>query len=294
MKWMGRRSSSNVNRESGSQYGGFSGRRSRLPLSGGSIILIIIISVIFKINPLYLLGLSGGESDVRQANVAHERQYEKSENREMEDFLSVVLADTEDVWHEIFKKEGMTYREPKMTLYRRGVKSACGIASSEAGPFYCPADEIIYIDASFAEQLRFYYGANGDYTMAYVLAHEVGHHVQKQLGILDEVMKLRNKLPEKEYNKYQIAMELQADYFAGVFSHYIDKKGYLDRDDIEEAMRAAEVVGDDHIHQKTIGRVMPDKFTHGTSKDRMKWFMRGYEYGDLEHGNTFDYVNKAY
>lgn len=291
MKWRGRRSSSNVNRR-GSAGGGFGGgsRRSgggfpMMPVGGGGgLILMIILFLVFGGN---LFG-GGGNSAPTNNTTQQEQGYDATaEEQELEDFLSVVLADTEDYWNQIFSERGMNYTEPTLHIYQDTVRSGCGVAQSNMGPFYCPADEGIYIDVSFYHDLKNEYGAEGDFALAYVLAHEVGHHVQKQMGILDEVYSLQSQLPEAEFNQYMVRMELQADYLAGVFAHYTQENGYLEQGDFEEAMNAAAGVGDDRIQEKAWGQVVPDKFTHGTSEQRMRWFNRGFEYGDLENGDTF-------
>lgn len=291
MKWKGRRSSGNVTRR-GSSSGG--GRRRRggggffppiIPIGGGGGGLLILLLILFLIfgNPF-----SGGNTTEQPYEEGGEAPYSMTaEEREMEEFLAVVLADTEDYWNEIFAAYGKDYKEPQLVFYRDSTESGCGRADSNMGPFYCPADESVYIDVTFYQTLRKQFGASGDFTMAYVLAHEIGHHVQNQLGITDQVFKLQRRLPEKEFNKYMVRMELQADYFAGVFAHYSEDNGYLEVGDIEEAMNAAASIGDDRIQEKTLGRVFPDKFTHGTSEQRVRWFTRGYEYGDLDHGDTF-------
>lgn len=275
MKWEGRRQSSNVERRSSGGGRGRGGVR----LSGGALVLAAIVILAMGGNPLALLGL------VRPSQSTTRTPTKEATKRE--EFLSVVLADTEDVWGEIFRQYNAHYNEPTLTLYRDGVRTGCGVASSSVGPFYCPADERVYIDTSFYDDLARKFEAPGDFAFAYVLAHEVGHHVQNQLGITAKLQKLRETLPEKEYNKYSVCLELQADYFAGVFAKYVERKGYLDPGDLEEAMEAAAAVGDDRIQQKMTGTIRPDHFTHGTAKERAEWFRRGLKYGDLEHGDTF-------
>lgn len=275
MKWEGRRQSSNVERRSSGGGRGRGGMR----LSGGALVLAAIVILALGGNPLALLGLvSPSQSAPRTPT---------KEATKREEFLSVVLADTEDVWGEIFRQYNARYNEPTLTLYRDGVRTGCGVASSSVGPFYCPADERVYIDTSFYDDLAKKFDAPGDFAFAYVLAHEVGHHVQNELGITAKLEKLRETLSEREYNKYSVCLELQADYFAGVFAKYVEKKGYLDPGDLEEAMEAAAAVGDDRIQQKMTGTICPDHFTHGTAKERAEWFRRGLKYGDLEHGDTF-------
>lgn len=217
-----------------------------------------------------------------------EQPYEATqEEQELADFVSVVMADTEVVWSQIFEAEGMDYQEPGLVLYTDIVESACGTAGSSTGPFYCPADNKIYIDLIFYEELRSRFKAPGDFAMAYVIAHEVGHHVQYQLGILDQVQELRTKVSETEYNEYQVRLELQADYLAGVWANHVKGMGYLEEGDLEEAMNAASAVGDDRIQMQSQGYVVPDSFTHGTSEQRRSWFYKGFESGDLSGGDTF-------
>ena len=203
-------------------------------------------------------------------------------------FLSKVLASTEDFWTETFKAEGLSYDPPQLVLYTGGTMTGgCGIGQATAGPFYCPGDSKVYIDVSFYRELQDRYQAKGEFAMAYVLAHEVGHHVQNQLGIMDDYNQARQGLSETKANQLNVRLELQADYYAGAWSHYVEGQGLLDEGDVEEAIEAAKAVGDDTIQQETYGRVVPDAFTHGSSQQRTSWFKRGYQYGDLEHGDTF-------
>ena len=274
MKWQGRRQSSNVKR--GGSGGG------RVALGGGGVIILLIIYLLFGKVPADVL-----PNQATQGTQANQEYTQTAEEKELDAFLSVVLADTEDYWKEIFAQYGMTYREPTLNIYSDSINTGCGLASSKVGPFYCPNDERIYIDLSFYHDLKTNYDAEGDFALAYVLAHEVGHHVQKQLGTLQKVYQLREQMSEAEFNKYMVRLELQADYYAGVFAHYTQENGYLEEGDFQEAMDAAAGVGDDRIQEKAWGQVIPDKFTHGTSEQRMKWFNRGYKYGDLDHGDTF-------
>lgn len=281
MKWRGRTSSSNVEDRRGSSGGGGGGM---LPIGGGLGIIIMLIIYLLGGNPLDMMG-----NQEQQGSVNPSGQYEETaQERELREFTSVVLKDTEDVWTEIFSQYGRRYEYPKLVIYNGQVNSGCGFASSNTGPFYCPADRKVYLDLSFANDLERRFKAPGDFALAYVLAHEVGHHVQTLLGITDQVMPLRNKLPQKEFNKYMVKFELQADYFAGVFAKYIQKKGYLEVGDIEEAINAAGAVGDDRIQIEATGHAVPDTFTHGTSEQRMHWFMKGYELGTIEGGDTFN------
>lgn len=291
MKWQNRRSSNNVERRSagGRGLGGGIGMEhvtGVMPKSLGGFVVMLIVFFLFGGNPIDMLG---GTLDVSpQTHVTTEYQARSREEEEIENFLSVVLADTEDVWHEIFRSQGRSYREPKLVLYQDTVQTGCGFASSNSGPFYCGADETIYIDVSFAKVLKQNFGVTGDFPFAYILAHEVAHHVQKLDGTLEKVQSLRGRLPEREFNRYMVRLELQADYYAGVFAHYMQEKNYIEAGDIEEAMSAASAVGDDTIQSMNGGMVNPDTFQHGTSAQRLNWFKRGFQYGDVEHGDTFN------
>ncbi|RKD20367.1 metalloprotease [Pelobium manganitolerans] len=276
MKWLGRRGSSNVDDRRGLSGGG-------KIIAGGGIVGVIVLLV-----QLFLGGDSGQLlSQLQNQNAGSGEQRELSEaEKQQGEFVSVVLADTEDVWGKLFEENGNRYKEPQMVLFTNGVQTACGGASSAVGPFYCPADEKVYIDLGFMNELKTRFGAQGgDFATAYVIAHEVGHHVQNLLGTSAKVSRMQQNLSEREANRLSVALELQADFYAGVFAHY--NKQYLEAGDIEEAMSAANAVGDDAIQQKTQGHIVPDAFTHGTSKQRMYWFMKGYETGDLKQGDTF-------
>ncbi|MDO5026202.1 MAG: neutral zinc metallopeptidase [Tissierellia bacterium] len=282
MKWKGRRKSSNVERRgrASSPIGGF-GR-----LGTGGIILLIVFSLLTGQNPLDTL-LSVGGVMTPSSNMESEYVARSPEEERIEEFLSVVLADTEDVWHQLFNEEGGQYREPKLRLYQDRTSSACGAASSRMGPFYCGADETVYIDVAFAKDLRTIFGAEGEFPFAYVLAHEVGHHVQKQTGKLTEVQSLRGRVSDIDYNNEMVKLELQADYYAGVVAHYLESKGYLDPRDVGDGMDAAAGVGDDRIQEMQGGKANPDTFQHGSSEQRQRWFLNGYKYGDFQNGNTF-------
>ncbi len=275
MQWLGRRESSNVDDRRGISGG-------PLAVGGG------IIGVIFLLAK-FLLG-DGDVSDLQQAFPPGQQQEMTTEQKAADDerarFVKVVLADTEDVWDKIFSDMGSQYQPPTLVLFRGSTQSGCGGASSQSGPFYCPADNDVYIDLSFAEELETRFGATGDFPLAYVIAHEVGHHVQSLLGVSDKVQRLRGQVSETEYNKYSVRLELQADFYAGLWTHYNQKmKNVIDQKDIEEALNAASAIGDDNI---TKGRVSPDAFTHGTSAQRMYWFKKGFETGDIKQGNTFE------
>ena len=203
-------------------------------------------------------------------------------------FISTVLADTEDVWNGLFERAGERYAEPKLVLFRGQVQSACGFASAASGPFYCPGDQKVYLDLSFFDELKRRFNAPGDFAQAYVVAHEVGHHVQRLLGTTDKVHRMKGRVSEEEYNALSVRLELQADFFAGVWAHHAQRQfDMLESGDIEEALRAASAIGDDAIQKRSRGYVVPESFTHGTSAQRVKWFRRGFETGDLSQGDTF-------
>jgi len=236
----------------------------------------------------FLGGDPGGMLDQMQIGNAGQTTMTSEKEDELAKFASVVLADCEDVWNKIFTESGKTYREPTLVLYNSQVSSACGLSGSATGPFYCPLDEKVYIDLSFLEELQVRLNAPGDFAMAYVIAHEVGHHVQKLLGIMDQVQELRGQVSESEYNQYSVRLELQADFLAGVWAYHAEKMfGILEDGDIQEALGAANAVGDDRIQMQTQGQVVPDSFTHGTSAQRMSWFNKGFKTGDISQGDTF-------
>lgn len=273
MKWQGRRSSANVEDRRGT---------TSKTLVGGGIgtIILAIVVLLMGGNPLEYLGNQSGQVETPYVETAEEQ--------ELAEFASVVLAETEDVWNELFSDElGKQYQYPSLVLYSGAVQSACGAADSSVGPFYCPGDQKVYLDLSFYTELKERFQAPGDFAMAYVIAHEVGHHVQKQLGIIDQVYSKRNRISETEFNKLLVKMELQADYLAGVWAHYAARSNLLDEGDIEEALHAASMIGDDRIQKDTWGYVVPDSFTHGSSEQRSSWFMKGYRYGTIAAGDTF-------
>jgi hypothetical protein len=209
------------------------------------------------------------------------------EEEELAEFVSVVLADTEVVWNDIFADLGKEYNEPKLVLFTGSVQSACGVAGASTGPFYCPGDKNVYIDLSFYNELKTQFKAPGDFAMAYVIAHEVGHHIQNELGIIAQMDEIRGKVSKEEYNKYNVRLELQADYLAGVWANHVQGQNLLEEGDLEEALTAASAVGDDRIQMQSQGYVVPDSFTHGTSEQRKRWFYKGYEAGDLSQWDTF-------
>jgi predicted metalloprotease len=276
MQWMGRRESDNA--EEGSSGGG----GGRMALGGGVVGIIGLVIYLFTgVNPAQML--QGNSSD-SQGQEQTTTKLTTSKNDEQK-FARVVLADTEDTWNQLFKQMGRTYTEPTIHFFEQGVEtSGCGFAGSATGPFYCPGDQKVYLDLSFFQELEQRFGASGDFSRAYVIAHEVGHHVQKLLGVSDKMDQARQQLDETEYNKLSVKLELQADFYAGVWAYYQKQRGLLDTGDIEEALNAANAIGDDRLTQ---GRVSPDSFTHGTSAQRVYWFKKGFETGDVRQGNTF-------
>ena len=278
MRWRGRQTSTNVEDRRGR-----TGRVVGGTVGVGTIIFFIAYTLLTGEAPTELL----------QQNQQVPTQTQKDPNDELAHFSEVVFKDTEDVWSKLFKEQlRANYRYPKLVLYSGRTSAACGMASSAMGPFYCPADEKVYIDLQFFRDLKRDFGASGDFAMAYIIAHEVGHHVQKLLGITDQVNKLRRRLSKKEFNKVSVRLELQADYLAGVWAHHIEKmKHVLDAGDIEEAINAANSVGDDRLQKEHMGYVVPDAFTHGTSEQRMRWFLKGFKSGKILEGDTFNATN---
>ena len=253
-----------------------------LPVGGGIGTLILAVVIYFMGgNPAVVLnqnpGASGAGGPVSQQAPAGDTEGQ---------FVSTVLASTEDVWGDIFRRRGKQYRQPKLRLFTDRVQSACGLASSASGPFYCPNDERVYIDLGFFRQLKTQFGAPGDFAQAYVIAHEVGHHVQNLLGTMDKVQSLQNRVGKSQSNALSVKLELQADFYAGVWAHYAQKQGLLEAGDVEEALTAASAVGDDRLQQESQGYVVPDSFTHGTSQQRARWFARGLQSGDITQGDT--------
>lgn len=266
---------------------------------GGGILQVLLSPGSFKskiVIILLMVMVGGGAGLGRLFNSGSSQPYQSShitrtnqahiDDAEVQ-FVSKVLGTTEDHWHKVFQAEGRTYHEPKLVFYTGRTKTGCGVGQASAGPFYCPTDKKIYLDISFYKELTSKYKASGDFAMAYVIAHEVGHHVQNELGILGKYHHMQQGLSEKERNAISVRIELQADYLAGVWARSIQDQNLLDVGDIEEAMNAAHAVGDDTLQKQAYGYSVPDSFTHGTSEQRMRWFKRGYEYGDLQHGDTF-------
>lgn len=272
MRWRGRQGSGNVSDRRG--MGG------KLAVGGGlGGIVILILSLLLGGNPLETINVGGQENYTPSA-----------EEDERAQFVGVVLQDTEDVWNTLFEEEfSADYQEPMLVLFSQSDQSGCGFASAATGPFYCPLDKSVYIDLSFADQLARNFGAAGDFALAYVVAHEVGHHVQNLLGTSGKVQDARRQMSEAQGNKLSVALELQADFYAGVWAHHAQQtKQILEPGDIEEALQAANAIGDDRLQKQSQGYVVPDAFTHGTSEQRMYWFKKGFETGDINEGDTFE------
>jgi len=281
MQWMGRRGSSNVDDRRGISGGGLA--------TGGGVIGVIIY--------LVYSFLSGGEIDPSQMpqmspqtnNSTPLTPEEQKEDDSRAEFVKVVLAETEDVWNNLYSQAGQKYQEPTLVLFRDAVSSACGNASAASGPFYCPGDNQLYIDLSFYQDLQNKLNAPGDFAMAYVIAHEVGHHIQNLNGTAAKMHRLRQTANETEVNRYSVMMELQADFLAGVWAHHTQRtKNILDEGDINEALTAANAIGDDRLQKQSTGVVVPDAFTHGTSAQRVYWFKKGFQTGDIKQGDTFN------
>lgn len=286
MRWKGGRRSENVRDNRGSS----SSRRGGLPLGlltskGGLIILVIAgVAVFMGADPRMILSLlsgSGQPVQTTQTPISPEQQ-------ELAEFVSVVLADTEDTWRPLFQAQGLTYQEPTLVLFSDAVDSACGFAQAAMGPFYCPADQMVYIDLSFFRELRERHKAPGDFAQAYVIAHEVGHHVQGLLGTLGNVQQQKQNVSAAEANELQVRIELQADCYSGLWAHHADAaRQILERGDIDEALNAASQIGDDTLQKKGSGRIVPESFTHGSAQQRSRWFKRGFEFGELKVCDTF-------
>ena len=284
MRWTGGRQSGNVEDRRGISGGG-------IAVGGGIIGVIVLV--------LRML-LGGGGDDGNSVPIQLPQQStemtaeQKAADDERAKFVSVVLGYTEDVWNKLFSEQGSNYSEPTLVLFRDAVQSACGSASAASGPFYCPGDEKLYIDLSFYQELKERFNAPGDFAMAYVVAHEVGHHVQKLMGTSDKMARLRQQVGETEYNKYSVMLELQADFLAGVWAHYTQQmktpemQDIIEPGDIDEALNAANAIGDDMLQKQTQGYVVPESFTHGTSQQRIFWFKKGYQSGDIRQGDTFN------
>lgn len=282
MKWQGRRKSDNLEDRRGMVSKG------KLAAGGGIIAIVVVLLQLFggetgqQLAPII-------ESVTQSQSVSHSGEERELTEQEVElgEFMNAVLVDTEDIWNRLFRENNLgNYKEPKMMLFTDAVSTACGHASSASGPFYCPADQKVYMDLEFFKELQTRFGAKGgDFAMAYVTAHEIGHHVQTLLGTSQKVRQLQQQTSKAGANRLSVAQELQADFYAGVWAHH--NREYLEEGDIEEALSAANAVGDDAIQRRMQGSVQPDSFTHGTSEQRMYWFMKGYKTGDLRQGDTF-------
>lgn len=280
MKWQGGRRSGNIEDKRGMSGG------QKLTLGGIGGVVVLIIGFLLGGDPEQLL------NQMQQTVPTEQGEYKSTEEEDrLLDFADVVLGSTEDVWKSIFEANGLDYPVTKLTVYNGAVETAgCGVGQSAFGPFYCPGDQKVYLDLSFNEELSKKYGAKGEFALAYVIAHEVGHHIQNVLGVLQQTNAMRAKMSEREYNKVSVMTELQADFYAGVWAHHV--KNYsnieLTYDDIVDGMRAAAAVGDDHLQEQAHGHVNPESFTHGTSEQRVYWFKKGYDTGDINAGNTFE------
>jgi uncharacterized protein len=301
MLWRGRRQSDNVEDARGQGGGGMPGgfgRNSgpiRIPIGGraggGGLTGLIILVILFfalracGIDPMQVLN-GGDGTGMPGGGTVSETNPPASD--EMKQFVATVLAETEDTWNGIFQSMGRTYEEPKLTLFSGSINSACGMASAASGPFYCPGDRKVYLDTNFFDQLANQFGASGDFAEAYVIAHEVGHHVQNLIGVLPKFNQMRQQMSEAEANHMSMQVELQADCFAGIWGHFTEQKGILEQGDLEEALNAAQQIGDDTLQKRTQGYVVPESFNHGTSQQRMTWFKRGYDSGKLTACDTFN------
>jgi len=278
MLWQGQRESDNVEDQRSSGGG-------RIAIGGGiGGVILVVAYLLLGGDPQALIN-----SQQQSSQVSQSRQVDSNAPRDdASKFVAVVLADTEDAWHAVFRQMGREYEEPKLVLFSNQTRSGCGFASSASGPFYCPEDRRVYIDLAFYRELRDRFGAPGDFAQAYVIAHEVGHHVQNLLGISNRVDAARGRVSQAEFNKLSVRLELQADFLAGVWARYADRtKHIVEAGDIDEALRAATAIGDDTLQRHAQGYVVPDSFTHGTSEQRVRWFRKGYDTGDIRQGDTF-------
>jgi predicted metalloprotease len=282
MEWEGRRESENVEDQR-------TLTPRRVAVGGGvGVLLIALMAYLLGGDPQQVLNLLQNNGQAVDAGPAPGANPQDPTQERLKHFVGVVLADTEDVWRDQFRKMGKTYKEPHLVLFNRRVESACGLADAAVGPFYCPEDQKVYLDLSFFEDLKSRFHAPGEFAQAYVIAHEIGHHVQKQLGISDKVHAQKVRLSKVEYNKLSVRLELQADFLAGYWGYHAQKmKHILDPGDLEAALRAANAIGDDRLQKQGRGYVVPDSFTHGTSEQRIRWFRRGFETGDFSQGDTF-------
>jgi hypothetical protein len=282
MRWRGERQSDNVEDRRGMRVS----RGAKVGgISGLGLIAIVVVSMLLGVDPTMVLQQVGQSLP---SSTTIEESAQPAANDDMRNFVAVVLAETEDVWNEQFSNAGRTYQEPKLVLFSGAVDSACGFTQSATGPFYCPADQKVYLDLEFFDELHSRFGASGDFAQAYVIAHEIGHHVQTQLGIIQKVTQLQARASSADKNKLNVMLELQADCLAGMWAHQAQKKrDILEEGDLEEGINAASAVGDDRIQKKTQGYVVPDSFTHGSSAQRVSWFKRGFEQGNFQACDTF-------
>lgn len=279
MLWRGQRQSENIEDRRGMSRGG-------MAIGGGlGGIVLLVIALLMGADPSQLLEQLPSQDAGPRTQSSRSTTPEEEERKQ---FVATVLANTEDVWTDLFRQTGRQYREPKLVLFGGEVESACGLAGAAVGPFYCPGDEKVYLDLSFLSELHKRFRAPGDFAEAYVIAHEVGHHIQRLLGTMDKVDAARGRLREAENNQLSIRLELQADFLAGVWAHYAQKKGVLEAGDMEEALGAASAVGDDRLQKEAQGYAVPDSFTHGTSEQRIRWFRKGFDSGDMRQGDTFN------
>jgi len=256
-----------------------------LAVGGIGSVVVLLIAFFLGIDPRKLLNSGGDAGPAPGTNATRPVNPEEEELRQ---FTSAVLGSTEDIWGEIFRQQGRQYDVPKLTVFSDRIQSACGLSSAAVGPFYCPGDRKVYLDLSFFRELQSRFRAPGDFAQAYVIAHEVGHHVQNMLGTMDQVNRLQARGGEREANQLSVRLELQADFYAGVWAHYAQRRGILEEGDVEEALRAATAIGDDQLQKEAQGYVVPDSFTHGSSEQRMRWFRKGLETGDIRQGDTFN------
>ena len=286
MRWQGRRQSTNVEDRRGQRSG------PRVAGVGGGMGLLLMVLFVWlmggDLGDILNVVLQQGPAVVQQA--PQQDQPISPEQQKLGEFVKVVFADTEDVWHQVFRDQlNEEYSEPVLVLFSQATRTGCGFASAATGPFYCPTDQKVYIDLSFYRELKDRFGAGGDFAQAYVIAHEVGHHVQQQLGFTQKVHSLQGRVSKEEYNQMSVRLELQADFLAGVWAHHAQQmKDILEAGDIGEAVNAAQAIGDDRLQRQSQGYVQPDSFTHGTSEQRKRWFEKGFKSGRIQDGNTFD------
>lgn len=279
MRWRDRRQSANVEDRRGLSGG-------KVAIGGGlGTLVIVLIAMLLGGDPRQVLERLPAAEPGPAAQTSRPLN---PEEEELKQFVSVVLAETEDVWNDVFRQAGRQYREPTLVLFTDRVQSACGLAGSAVGPFYCPGDEKLYLDLSFFNEMKTRFRAPGDFAVAYVVAHEVGHHVQRLLGTMDRVNAAQNRMDRASANELSVRLELQADFLAGVWARHAQQKGLLEMGDLEEALSAASAVGDDRLQRESQGYVVPDSFTHGSSEQRIRWFRKGMDTGDLRQGDTFN------